>query len=85
MELQCLDTLEFRSDCTLDILVAKSENRVLGILYAYVFNGYVKVFRTIQDFYEWKFNEKDVDYLEITHDEYNSDFMDKHIIERFLG
>lgn len=85
MRLVCVDTLEFRGDCTLDVIVGEAPDGCEGIIYAYVFDGYVKIFAELQDFYAWHFENKQVVHFEMTQDEYNSDFMDKHIIERFFG
>lgn len=85
MQLISMDTLTYFSDCTLDVLLAGNEEGNLGIVYAYIHNGYVKVFGNIQDFYNWKTDGADVDYLELTQDEYNSDLLDKYIIEKFFG
>lgn len=83
MRLVCLDTLEFRGDCTLDVLVGEVEDGCEGIIYAYVFDGYVKIFARIQDFYAWHFEGKKVIYFEMTQDEYNNDFFDEQIKECF--
>lgn len=85
MKLVCLDTLEFRGDCTLDVIVAEKTDGCEGIVYAYVFDGYVKIFAKIQDFYNWKFENKEVIYFEMTQDEYNEDVFDKQIKEMFFG
>ena len=85
MRLICLDTLEFRGDCTLDVIVGEAPDGCKGVIYAYVFDGYVKIFAKIQDFYNWKFENKDVIYFEITQDEYNKDIFDEQIKEMFFG
>ena len=85
MRLLVIDTLEFRSDCTLDVIVCEATDGCEGIIYAYVFDGYIKIFDKIQDFHNWYYEGKEVKYMELTQDEYNSDFTDLKILAEFFG